>query len=691
LGILLAAIAGALVWYIHVPKFQATALIKIESDAPFIAFQQGAPNRDTDRYVQTQIELLRNPLALGPVLSRPEVASIQEIKEEADPVAYLQEHLEVKQVGRSELYQVSYKSRSPDDAATVANAVVAEYLVTQDREDRQRTQIVIDVLEKERLERGVRVEQLRKRVIELSKGLTGMDPFGQGIIVDPEAFSSATSVYQNLTEAEVGIEMSKAELRSLNLSPAAVGNRSAAGLLELEISNRPDVRQLEARLAAIRDKMTEVKAKPRARIGETWQDDPLYRQLYEQFRLTSLDLQRLKEVARRELTVRHQEERKREQQRLVIEKQQELNSLQKRRELLASKFEQHLEKIKSGGAQSAELEFAKAELEREEGVFELIAARKLALQTEMRAPARVSLMQSAKVPSVALDPIPYKLLLIACLASLLAPMALAISHEAVVRRVSDAEQLARESFLPVLGEIARFPIRHVTASQNTLPTAQQRQLLVYAESIDSFRTNLMLTENLVAPDKSTVIAICSAASGEGKTSVATSLAMSIAEATRRPTLVLDADLRSPDVGKFLEVENHPGVSELLSGETTLEKAIHRVGSTNAYVLPAGSHRVNPHHVMQGSRIDEMLNSLRDQFSTIVIDTPPVLSASESLVYAKAADLVVFCSLTDVSRAKQVRVAVDRLQATGANIAGAVLSGVSVGKYVYRYGAYAQRH
>jgi Mrp family chromosome partitioning ATPase len=91
--------------------------------------------------------------------------------------------------------------------------------------------------------------------------------------------------------------------------------------------------------------------------------------------------------------------------------------------------------------------------------------------------------------------------------------------------------------------------------------------------------------------------------------------------------------------------------------------------------------------LHGSKIDELLGTLREKFSTIIIDTPPVLSASESLVYAQAADLVVLCSLADVSRATQVRAAVNRLQSTGANVAGAVLSGVPFNRYVYQYGTY----
>jgi capsular exopolysaccharide synthesis family protein len=687
-GLVLAAAAGATIWYLHVPKFEASALVKIEAEAPFIAFQQGVANRDTERYVQTQIELLRGPVVLGPVLSRPEVAATREIKQQFDPLSFVKQQLSVRQVGSSELYQVSFISRSAEDAATVANTVVAEYLVMQDREDRQRSQIVIDVLNKESLERSVKVDQLRNEVVELSKGLTGRDPFGQGIVTDVSALTSATSIRSNLIETEADMEMREAELKALRNAPIVAADKAAAaGLIELEISMHPDVRQLETRISQIKEGQLDVKAKPRPRIGDSWEKDPEYHRLQEQLRLVTAELQQVKAAAAKAWLSLRLEERKAEQQRAIAAKEAEIELLRQKHELFATKFSEQLDQLKATGAQSVELEFAKAELEREQNVFELIEARKLALQTELRAPARVSLMQSARVPTVALVPVPYKLLLLACLGAMVIPFGLALAHETVVRRVSSPEQLSKESLLPVLGEVTRFPLRRVAAMPQALPAAEQRQLMIYTESIESLRTNLMLTENLGIPGQAKVIAICSAASGEGKTSVATSLGMSIAEATNQPTLVLDADLRAPDIGKFFEVPNQPGVSEVLCNKAEIDQAIHRVGGTQTYVLPAGKQRVNPHHILQGSKINELLETLRGKFSTIIIDTPPVLAASESLVYAQAADLVVFCSLADVSRAKQVRAAVDRLQSTGANIAGAVLSGVQFNRYVYRYGAY----
>jgi Mrp family chromosome partitioning ATPase len=74
----------------------------------------------------------------------------------------------------------------------------------------------------------------------------------------------------------------------------------------------------------------------------------------------------------------------------------------------------------------------------------------------------------------------------------------------------------------------------------------------------------------------------------------------------------------------------------------------------------------------------------------VIDTPPILGASESLILAKAADAVLFCSLCNASKARQVRLAIERLEHAQVNLAGAVLSGMPAKRYEYVYGYYANR-
>jgi hypothetical protein len=110
-------------------------------------------------------------------------------------------------------------------------------------------------------------------------------------------------------------------------------------------------------------------------------------------------------------------------QQSIAAMESKLAELDVKKEYLARQYNEEKETMKKGDAKSIRLEFAKAELAREEKVFELIAARKLAMQTELRAPMRVQLAKAATVPLKPLDPVPYKVLLIGCLTAFAVPFA----------------------------------------------------------------------------------------------------------------------------------------------------------------------------------------------------------------------------------------------------------------------------
>ena len=106
-----------------------------------------------------------------------------------------------------------------------------------------------------------------------------------------------------------------------------------------------------------------------------------------------------------------------------------------------------------------------------------------------------------------------------------------------------------------------------------------------------------------------------------------------------------------------------------------------------HLLPAGRATRNPHSLLGNGTLKALLAELRKEYEYIVIDTPPVLSASESLGMAKLADGVLVCTLCDSSRAAQLRITADRLLSAGAKLIGVVLSGVSTRSYAYKYGSY----
>jgi len=182
--------------------------------------------------------------------------------------------------------------------------------------------------------------------------------------------------------------------------------------------------------------------------------------------------------------------------------------------------------------------------------------------------------------------------------------------------------------------------------------------------------------------------VTSAVNHEGKTSVAAQLAVSIARASGELTLLIDGDMRSPDVHNVFDIPLEPGLAEVLDHQHSLEDAIATSWSKYVHLVPAGKLHSSPHKLLGNGSMKSLLDKVPNRYRYIVIDTPPVLAASESLVLAKAADASLICAMQDVSRVDQVAKTYERLVAAGGNPIGTVLNGVPARRYAYRYGSYS---
>jgi succinoglycan biosynthesis transport protein ExoP len=210
------------------------------------------------------------------------------------------------------------------------------------------------------------------------------------------------------------------------------------------------------------------------------------------------------------------------------------------------------------------------------------------------------------------------------------------------------------------------------------------RLQFYEESVDSLRTGLLLAESL---RDMKVLAITSAVKKEGKTNLAAQLAVSLSRATEERTLLIDGDLRSPDLHRIFKIAATPGLVDVLSHRLALEEAVVAGWNPCLHILPAGRLQTSPHRLMHNSVFKSLLDHATTRYRYIIIDTSPILAASESLILARYADATLICTLRDVSRVAQVKKAYERLLATGARPIGAVLNGVPAHLYAYRYGTY----
>ena len=261
------------------------------------------------------------------------------------------------------------------------------------------------------------------------------------------------------------------------------------------------------------------------------------------------------------------------------------------RKAYSSQLKKFLTELEQVSGENVNLTFMKDELAQPQKVLERITERLIALQTERAAPARVIWHQPAK-PSPGADrgrcpteTWPWR----ACWPSA-CPLRWRSAGKAWCGESAAAEDLEQQLHLAVLGEITRLPMRGPRRFRVRPRPGSAWNCGVFQESIDSLRTALTLSDDL---RNMRILAITSAVNHEGKTSVASQLALSLARATGKMTLLIDGDMRSPDVHKVFDVPQEPGLAEVLSDECPLADAIVTTHNEHVHLLPAGRLKVEP--------------------------------------------------------------------------------------------------
>ena len=623
--------------------------------------------------------MIRSPVVLGECLSQSQIAQMPELKVQLDPLKWATKRLSIASVADSELFLVKFKGPNPVNAAKIVNAIVDTYLKHHRDVAHEEAQRMIEILDRLKAERIHELERLQERVRALTKKVTGRDivdtrrPRDGATTVNPLA-----ALESRLTEIEVSKEVLEVQYEAARQSLEAKENVAVpARLLEQAVSSHPEVAAMNGELQGIRTEIREYE-----HTSANPQQLEAVKKLTKRLTTVEKSLAERKQQIRKESTKDLQEglladERARVEGLADELKKQRTYNDQLRERLAAQKGE--MEKY---GDEALNLEFARSEMERAEEVFRRLSDRITALQTEKSAEARVSALSAAVAP---VDPLttPLKFIAGAGGVSFVLPFALALLWEIRVRRIATVEQLRDEARLPIIGEITSLPTRSLLPGRRAAARLE-RQRSIFDESISQLRTSLVLCDD--ASDLQ-VIAVASAVSREGKTSTAAQLAANLAKASNEPTLVVDADLRNPDIHDVFGIALEPGLAEVLSQQVSLDEAVVPSSTPSVWVIPAGRAAISPHTLFCNGAFSSLLQVLRSQYRYIVIDCPPLLAASESLVVARAADGAILCTMRDVSRASQVREARDRLLRAGARPLGVVLNNVSARSYATRYGGY----
>ena len=674
-GALLAALSAGLVMLTFTPVYRSTAVMKIASYTPYIAYTVNEQPMKPEEFTETQIELLRSPLVMEQLLTNPEIAELPEFADQENAANWLSKQVQVDQVGNSELYYVYLDAPNPQSAAVLVNAILDEYFAVRMRDEESQTTRVLELLTQEKDVREEEIQGLREKMRELGKSVIGADP------VTGMPTQSAGNIMLPLNKqaddlAELEMERKMLELEIIAIRETIDKQEVDVGEVEVEmaVTETEEIRRLRSLIALKRETLFRIEA-----VAAQGANDPTYRSLEREIESLQKSLDNAAAVARPQIAEQLKTMAALDNEDLLKQLEAELELKTVLLNLSKERYQEQFAAAGESGDQLMELEFTRAELERAEKVYEMIAERSMALTTESRAPGRVALLQRAEEPIRPVESLPLRNLAAAIFVSGCLPLGLALVWELSVRRISDSDQLSHHGALPVVGEVAKLPMRI-----HAITPRGKRGMSLFEESIDSLRVGLVL------PDQNRdvkVFAITSAVHGEGKSSISSQLAVSIGRSSGEPVLLIDGDLRAPDVHHIFDIPNDLGFAAVLDGRATLDEAIHTSWSENLHLLPAGRLKKSPHMLMSVDVLRDLIDELRPRYRYIVIDTPPILSASEALMLAKVADGTVLSTRRNVSRESQVRTAYQRLIKAGAHPMGAVFNGVPTRSYAQTYGTY----
>lgn len=360
-----------------------------------------------------------------------------------------------------------------------------------------------------------------------------------------------------------------------------------------------------------------------------------------------------------------------EQNRIVQELENEVRVSRARVSAVKAELEKLDADRVANGQDMVRLRQLKREAEANQRLYEtyLVRLKHSGTQQDMAADNTVQIVSSARTPALPSHPRKGMIVGLGFASSLAIGLFLIFLSERLDNGFRSTEQLENLTGIPVLGPVPRLaaaekngraPAEVILASPDS----------AYGEAIRSVRTGLTVS-NVDASPK--VVLIASALPGEGKTSLAVSLARQSAVSSVRGNVVLvDCDLRRPSVSSILGLRAEIGLTELFAGEASLDEVLKIDPKSGLHVIPSTAGTPNPPELLNSQHMRDLVTQLSNSYDLVIIDSPALDAVADARVLAHLVDATVFVVQSHTTSRQKVLSALRLLVSARANIAGLVL-------------------
>jgi succinoglycan biosynthesis transport protein ExoP len=296
--------------------------------------------------------------------------------------------------------------------------------------------------------------------------------------------------------------------------------------------------------------------------------------------------------------------------------------------------------------------------------------------------SNIRIVDAAEVPQLPASPDKPLNALLAVLGGSVMAVGIAFFFEYCDNRIKSPAEIKSHLGLAFIGMIPKMSV----AEGETSPLLDRGATPNFAEALRTVRTNVLFSSTAEGGQS---LVVTSSGPGEGKTVVSSNLAMALAQTGQR-VLLIDADMRRPRVHQVFSERQEPGLSNILVGETKTGDAVRPTSCPTLWVLPAGHLPPNPAELLGSKRFEDFIDTLKQHFAFVVIDSPPIMAVSDSAIVAHMADGVLFVIGAEMTSRGVARTAVEQLINANGHMIGAVLNGVDLTHNAYYYSQYYRR-
>lgn len=321
----------------------------------------------------------------------------------------------------------------------------------------------------------------------------------------------------------------------------------------------------------------------------------------------------------------------------------------------------------------------------------LNSAQQIRLAKDGRA-GNVRIVDAAWPSQEPAGPKPEALLAAGATGGLVLGVLLSLLRKSVRRGVQDPDWIESHSALSVLATVPFSRTQKLLASPARRKKGDTQVLAISSpqdpavESLRSMRTAL---QRKIPGAWSNIVVITGPTHGIGKSFTSTNLA-AVLGATGRKVLLVDADMRKGHLNDSFDLRPKPGLSDILMGNSRLGDAVHRNVVPSVDFIAAGGPSPTPADLLTTRSAELLLSEASAAYDYVIVDTPPVLAASDAAILAQWAGAVFLIARADVTSLRELHESEKRLSQRGIEVDGVIYTGVDVSKRrndIYSYGGY----